>query len=185
MTFNEIFESGLATLARVWRNQNSEKNQVNVMFCQKVENDSAPVNRMLSVSQGGTPYQTAVAVTSFKEEVITSLIGQELPEDGVIEFRENNAESFSANDLFGFEVNVEVLENHTAEEVNADGEVVRTVDQKINPRTKAPITNGGKPVYRHTSLVDRPATHVFLPTDTAVAEKVVVEKEATMDAGAN
>lgn len=196
MTFKEALETGLVILVKAWRNANSTKDQVSLQFFQKVEvpaNDN--VSLLVSLAQGQQDAGKNIVSVVFpaKREVAETWIGEEIPEGDGISFRERDTAIF-AKDMFGVDINIGVDENHDENEYDAEGNVVRVIEAKINPTTKEEVLVDGKPVYRHTFLEIGEASRNFLSNNSkkpATAEapandgEAKVEEPVAMDSGAN
>lgn len=188
MSWKELFETGVVVATAVWKNLNSNKDQVTLQVHQKKDNPSANTNRLVSIAQGGSAGGRATALHPFKREVFEGLFGVEVPEDGSqYSFRDEDV-AVDVSEVLGFPVNIKVTENFDKNEYGPDGEVVRELEPKINPNTEEVLKKDGKEIYRHTELVDGPANDIFIQHDREGStrhEEPAKEKAEVLDQGAN
>ena len=182
----KALEEGKLLIRRIFPNTNSAKNQVTVQFYKRITVPSdGNVNVLVAIAQGieGAGHNNVTANFSFNADTVKA----RMPEVDV-EQDNNFFESdtvVEASVLFGeATVDIEVEENFDSNEYDTNGEVVRTLDAKVNPTTGEVLEKGGQPIYRHTRLVAGTANHTFVQHDRVSATQPVVKTENKIDAGA-
>lgn len=176
--FNKALETGKVVVRRVWKNENSTKDQYSVQFMQQIKGEQAdPSRAIIALSQGISPFQLVTAIQSFAGSVIrSSLVGKHLDKDGSATFYDDEVVVFG-KELLGIDLDIEVVENTTQNPMQPGQQA------KINPSTGEVLTKDGKPIYRHTKLV--PASEntrlEFIQHDSSVVDtsKVAAKNEMT------
>lgn len=162
----EALLTGACLVRKAWVNENSTKNQLSVQFMQRIETPSdGTSNKLIGIAQGGSSipdagFTRATTILSFDIETAKGL-GIE-PGD-----YSQGEKAMLANDVFGTEVNIQVVENFEANP-NAAQQT-----PKINPSTGDVVLSGGQEVYRHTELVEGSANNCWLKSDPSNAVAAV------------
>ena len=181
----KALEEGKLLIRRIFPNPNSTKNQVTVQFYKRINVPSdGNVNMLVAIAQGieGAGHNNVTANFSFNADTVKARL-PEVDTDQDNNFFENDT-VVEASVLFGeAQVDIEVEENHDPNEYGNDGEVVRSLDPKVNPTTGETLSKGGQEIYRHTRLVAGTANHTFVTHDR-VPTTVTVKVENAIDAGA-
>ena len=165
MDYSKQFTAGLKTgqtmVRRIWLNTNSEKGQYSVQFMQRVINPAAEsAGAVVALFQGYEEGQLVTAIGSISPEVIKSKGIDKLLVNDEAEFY-SGEKVFTAKQLFGTALDIQVLENTTKNKFSS------TQEPKMNPATGEILTKDGEPIYRHTSLVLAGASeHSFMKHDT-------------------
>lgn len=127
-------------IRRIWENTNSSKNQVTVQFAQQTQGGGNP---LLALTQGINLNGMLTALVSFSKEQCENLFG---------------TSKFDPKDLDKFETYMDVSKTPFAnftisvEENTIQNPANPNQQPKVNPKTEAILTSGGKPIYRHTEL---------------------------------
>ena len=183
----EALNAGQILIRRISPNQNSSKNQVTVLFHQRIAVPvEGNVNALVALAQNieGAGKNDVVANFSFSADKVAACM-PDLDLTTVNDFFDKE-EVVTASELFGeIQVAIEVEENFDANEYDADGEVVRKLENcKVNPTTGETLSKDSKEIYRHTRLVAGTANHTFIQHDRVGAAQPVVKTENKIDAGA-
>jgi len=158
--FKEALKTNKVVLRKIWVNQNSSKNQVSAQFIQRVKipTQGTP-NALIGFAQGGSTiedpgYNLVTTIFSFKKEVADKLglsSGEYFEQGSPIKY---------ANDIFSTPVSIKVTENITKNPLAISQE------PKLNPTSGEVLEYDGKPIYRHTELVEgESVNHTFLVAD--------------------
>jgi len=174
---NEI--SNQTMVRKIWKNVNSDKEQYSIQMMEQVDGPlatDAGSSMLVNIAQGGNGGQRVTAIFSVSKEQLEK-VGVSLPsEDG-----SHDSYCFEGDGLLAartvfndVEVEIQVVEN-TTKDPNRPSQ-----EPKVNPSTEEVITNNGRPVYRHTSLVPfGQAKNVFLESDRV--EEPVQKSEETLE----
>lgn len=149
--FQKALSSGQTLIRRIWKNQSSGKDQYTVQFMQEINRDPQEVSDsgdaeslMIAASQGINPGQRATALRSVSASVLKA---KGFPLTDSEFFREGQPVKTGA-DLFGFELEIQIVENTERNPYSS------TQEPKINPTTKEVLKDEkGNPIYRHTSVL--------------------------------
>lgn len=167
--FQKALDNGDVIVRKAWINQNSFKDQMSVQFIQKIEKSTeGTANLLIGMAQGMGDLSKNLVTTifSFKIDVAESL---GLSEKDYFE----SDEVIKASDIFKTEVSIKVVENTTKNPLSM------TQTPKINPVTGEVLEYKGKPIYRHTELVQGTLSkedHVFLQHDNVVEEGISTKR---------
>lgn len=166
-------------IRRIFRNENSEKNQYTVQFAQRIETPSnSGTSKILSLAQGfevGSGLVTALF--SFEGDACQRFFGTLEMDNSDTEF-----ETWPTADLLEAELkeklSISVVENTTQNPATPNQTA------KINPKTQAVLAKGGQPIFRHTILTTASTVkREFLQADPVDAPAVVpAEKVSALDA---
>lgn len=161
--FLTALSSGSCMVRRIMPNP-KRPGQVSVQFMQEVQRPG----------EGGLVAFAQDVPATTKLTAILSFAATKLQKLGVAagNYHDGSRPVLSANDLFGQEVNISVLEN-TSPNPNRPNQTPKT-----NPETGLVVTKGGLPVYRHTELTTGTPSRSFL-TDV---DKVAVPATAASPA---
>lgn len=173
--YQSALETGQTVVRRIFKNNGSNKNQYTVQFQQELELEegTSTLSDLVAIAQNINPRKRVTALFSFSEDALRKR-GVDLSIDNYFA----SDKVLTAKDLFGREINIQVVENTTPNPLSPNQQ------PKINPATSEVLTYNRKPIYRHTSIVAGPATHVFLQHNNAETDMMGVSQEEVEMAGA-
>ena len=172
--YAEALDSGKVVVRRWWVNTQSDKDQVSVQFQQQIEK-GGDNNDLIAIAQGGSNSQRVTAIHSFKTSVARAHLGS--TEGSFVE----DGQPVFGNDMFGQEVNIQVIENFVPNPKS------RSHEPKCNPSTGEvvmaynPETKQDDPVYRHTELISGTPNNMFISKNQNAINAVFGKVPASID----
>lgn len=175
MNYQELLETGQPVVRKVWVNENSTKDQVSVQFIQQIKRDTTGTpNKLIALAQG---------IDGIGQNLVTSIFSfaaVQAKAFGLVPGEYHEGESKTAKDVFGLDVNIQVVENTTP---NGYSKVAQ--QPKLNPKTNEVLLLDGKPIYRHTELVEGAPVNSFLQHNSTIPLAELKEHLVAQSVAAN